>query len=134
MEARYLGNGPYIAALQLSKAKEEIQPPNLAYVLDYNKHLQIAGKDPRTVARQTRELRFIMKALGKQDTHSFSRYWLHFDTFDDNALRLCKNVKLSKSSDSAWKSIIDDKYRSKLRQSTRFLNILTVLPEMWLWT
>ena len=67
MEARYLRNGEYMAGLMLAKVKAELKDPNKAYVLDYYRHLQIASKDTRTMARHLRELRFIVKELGKKD-------------------------------------------------------------------
>ena len=67
MEASYLHNGKYILGIMVAKIEKELQEPNRSYVLDYYRHLQIAGKDPRTQARHLRELRFIVGALGKMD-------------------------------------------------------------------
>ena len=68
MEASYLHNGKYLVNIMLNKVQGEMQEPNRSYVLDYHKHLQIAGKDARTQARQLWELRFIIGALGLKDT------------------------------------------------------------------
>ncbi len=67
MESRYLHNGGDFAAQMLKKARAEVTGPNLEHLLNYHKHLQIAGRDPRTLARQLRELRFILKTHGKKD-------------------------------------------------------------------
>jgi hypothetical protein len=67
MEPSYLNNGPRLVECMLSKAKEELKEPNLGYLLNYAKELRTAGKDPRTVGRQLREMRFVCNALGKKD-------------------------------------------------------------------
>ena len=67
MEPSYLNNGPRLVECMLGRAKEELQEPNLSYLLNYAKELQTAGKNPRTVGRQLREMRFVCNALGKKD-------------------------------------------------------------------
>lgn len=67
MAGKYLNNGETLYKCMLGKVKLEMREPNLSYVLDYSKNLRISGKDLRTIARQLRELRFIIKELGKKD-------------------------------------------------------------------
>ena len=67
MEPRYLSNGPNLVRYMLGKIREELQEPNLSYVLEYERQMRIAGKTDRTIARHLRELRFILRVLGGKD-------------------------------------------------------------------
>ncbi len=68
MEASYLHNGKYILGTMATKIEKGLQEPDRSYVLNYYRHLQIAGKDPRTHVRHLRELHFIVRTLGEMDT------------------------------------------------------------------
>ena len=67
MEPRYLSNGLNSVRHMLGKVREELQEPNLSYVLEYERQMRIAGKTDRTIARHLRELGFILGVLENKD-------------------------------------------------------------------
>lgn len=65
MEAKYLHNGERLVEYMLGRVNKELAEPNLDYVLKYVEHMRIEAKNPRTIARHLRELRFILGELKK---------------------------------------------------------------------
>jgi site-specific recombinase XerD/ribosomal protein L40E len=72
MEPSYLSNGPRLVECMLNRVKEEVREPNLGYLLNYAKELRTAGKDPRTIARQLREMRFVCRVFSNRDAKQAS--------------------------------------------------------------
>ena len=65
MEAKYLHNGERLVEYMLGRVNKELAEPNLGYVLKYVEHMRIEAKNPRTIARHLRELRFVLGELKK---------------------------------------------------------------------
>ena len=62
----YLNSGERLLACMLGKLKE-VPEPNYSHLVAYYQSLRRAAKDDRTIARQLRELRFLMRALDGKD-------------------------------------------------------------------
>ena len=67
MQPRYLQSGVPLLKCMLNRVRLEIKEPNLSYVLGYYEALKRAAKNDRTIARQLREVRFLIGALGNKD-------------------------------------------------------------------
>lgn len=63
MESKYLNNGDALVGYRVGKINKEIPQPNLNYLLKYIEHMRIEGKNPRTIARHLREMRFVLSIL-----------------------------------------------------------------------
>jgi len=65
MKRDYLHNGEYRLALELKEAAKEIPEPNMGYILAYRGDLELRNRQPQTIARIVRELRYIFKFMRK---------------------------------------------------------------------
>lgn len=63
----YFRLGEYRHELELRKIGNEIQEPNLSYVKDYDRYMELQNKKPQTLYRRLDELRYSLNLLGKKD-------------------------------------------------------------------